>query len=408
MPEAHPVNLGIGDVGPVNGIAFDRRLQRLYMATTVKAETFFPDGGGIADIYVADNSTNDCTDRSVTTATRLVNLETDCGFDVGEYITDFEIPGGLDDGVDDPIFNTVGKIGIGDIDVGANGRVLYATNLFTRSLMVLPLGEAGEPLCGMAQEVALPEPPSVAGTGVLRPWAIGRRSGFADIYVGAVNDASISDDRSDLRAYVFRFDPTTNTFDATPVLDFPLDYNRQTNFARRLDSDWLPWVEDRDDAARRVQSTYCCGTNYFVVHPQPILSDIEFDRGDMILGFIDRFGNQLSQIPPSSPKKFSAGNDFIIPCGDLLRAGLNANNTWTIENAGVTNGAITGALVSGGAAVDRPAPDDQEGPGGDEFYWQDDYVLTAEHFETTLGGTGHIPGQPLAVNAFDPVRGGPG
>ncbi|WP_157500975.1 SdrD B-like domain-containing protein [Lewinella sp. 4G2] len=401
-PRPHPVNLGVGEVGPINGIAFDRRRQLLYMSTTVKAETSFPAGGSIADIYVADNSTNDDTEASVNSATSLVNLDTDCGINVGTYRTDFGTPA-LNDGVDDQIFEDVGKVGIGDIDLSGDGSVLYATNLFNRTLIVLPLDE-GTAVCGSSLEVAIPEPPSCAGKGVVRPWAIGRRSGFPDIYVGAVCDASISNDIDDLWAFVFRFDPATNTFDPTPVLDFPLDYPRQTNFARRLEAEWLPWVDTRDAAAARAQNIRCCGNTYFVVHPQPILSDIEFDRGDMVVGLMDRFANQLSQIPSTSPKKFSAGNDFILPCGDVLRAGFNANDTWTIEDDGMTNGVITGMLPASPINKNFTSPDILAGPGGDEFYWQDDYRLTADHYETALGAFAQVPGQLLAVNAWDPVR----
>ena len=404
QPPEHPINIGVGQVGPINGLAYDRQRQRLYMSTTVKAETEFPAGGGIADIYVADNSPNDGTDGTVTTATRLVNFETDCGFSVGTYGTDFGTPA-INDGVDDQVFETVGKIGIGEIDLSATGDVLYATNLFSRSLIVLPLDDGGAAQCAEALQVPIPVPASCVGKGIVRPWAIGRRSGFPEMYVGAVCDASISDDRADLRAFVFRFDPATNTFDETPVLDFALDYPRQTNFARRLRAEWLPWIEDRNDAAADVQSTYCCGNTYFVVYPQPILSDIAFDRGDMVLGFMDRFANQVSQIPETSPKNYSSGLDFILPNGDLLRAGLNANNTWSIEDGGFTNGVITGQLPEQAINKGFSGRDATAGPGGDEFYWQDDYRRTADHYETSLGAVALVPGQFVAVNTWDPVRG---
>ena len=408
-PPEHPISVGIGEVGPVNGLAYDRKRQRLYASTTVKAETMFPAGGSIADVYVIDNSTNDRSDQSVTMADRLVNFDTDCGISVGTYRTDFNTPGALNDGVDDQIFEDVGKVGIGDIDLGIGGRELYATNLFSRSLIVLPLDDDGEPLCGQSLEVPVPVPADCAGTGVVRPWAIGRQSGEADIYVGAVCDASISQDPADLMVYVFRFRVATNTFDAAPVLAAPLDYPRQTNFASDLNSDWLPWVDDINDAANTVDIRYCCGNTYFVSHPQPILADIEFDRGDIILGFIDRFANQLSQIPATSPKAFSPGDDFILPAGDMLRAGLNADlTTFTLENNAMTNGAVAGPLTTQGATIDYPGTaNDLAGPGGGEFYYQDDYYPNSGHFETTVGGLALVPGQALAVNAFDPVRGVP-
>ena len=409
-PENHPINIGVGQVGPVNGLAFDRPNQRLYMSATIKSETQFPAGGDFADIYVSDNSPNTGGDDQVTTATRLVNLENDCGFELGTYATDVGTPA-INDGVDDAVFVRVAKNGIGDIDLDAEGNTLYATNLFNRTLIVLPINEDGSANCGTAREVAIPVPASVAGTGVLRPWAIGRRTGFPEIYVGAVNDASISRSRANLEAFVFRYNPATGAFDPNPVLRFPLNYQRQTNFLNTLRSNWLPWVNQIEDAQARIQFTYCCGPNWFVVHPQPILADIGFDRGDMIIGMMDRFPNQLYQIPPNTQKNFTPGQDFIIPNGDILRAGLNADlSSWTIENGGVTNSVTTGRLESGGSSLrpgmsPYPAPNDQAGPGGREFFWQDDYIFQfSNHFETSLGMLSQVPGKPLALNVWDPAR----
>jgi uncharacterized repeat protein (TIGR01451 family) len=133
------------------------------------------------------------------------------------------------------------------------------------------------------------------------------------------------------------------------------------------------------------------------VYPQPILADIEFDNGNMILGLRDRFGDQSGNDALST---ISGDNRLYISitAGDVLRACGDPQNLWTLE---------TGASCGGGAPTggDQP-PYNIQGPGGGEYYFEDsnDPSENDRHDEIGMGGIYQLPGSPdLAMVAFDPI-----
>ena len=115
-------------------------------------------------------------------------------------------------------FDGVGKISLGDVEVSADGSVLYAVNLEDKELVTVPLGGAtGTPTPG----IAIPAP-SGCPADDWRPFGLGINRGT--VYVGGVcsnqsafpNPAPV---RTPGSAYVWSFDPAARTFAAAPVLN---------------------------------------------------------------------------------------------------------------------------------------------------------------------------------------------
>jgi hypothetical protein len=121
--------------------------------------------------------------------------------------------------------------------------------------------------------------------------------------------------------------------------------------------------------------------------PQPILADIEFDvNEDIIMSFTDRLGHQTgtqNRGTNSADAKLYSG----VSGGDMLRAAL-VSGTYVIEN-----NASTGGVTTAGA-------NNNQGPGGGEFYFQE---LYGNHNETVQGGVSLLAGSgDVAVISMDP------
>jgi len=254
----------------------------------------------------------------------------------------------------------------------------------------------------------------------VRPFGLGVNDGL--VYIGVVcsgqssvdevnelpveglravtNTVTFAGNPNTLRGYVYEWDGGTGF---TQVLNFPLnydrgcaDFNNDTRCLNGLDARWRPWVDkypfyDNDNDPLR--------TGHQGPYPQPVISDIDFDNGDMILGLSDRWGHQTGPfIPtPGYPQNNPAGSEgqlrIAFSAGDILRACPSGSNTWSIEDPANPNCLPPGHQSSNvGGTLDV-----------DEYYFEDDYPTI--HAEVTLGGLVQIPGRPdVVTSAFDPVR----
>lgn len=215
-----------------------------------------------------------------------------------------------------------------------------------------------------------------------RPFAIGVEG--ESVFVGGVCDAATSQNPMYLRATVYQLDNNTGTFQQ--ALSTSLDYNRGVGYST-CDGQhgWFGWLPANSYPSN------CDYSGNIAVYPQPILSDIEFaaDRS-MLLGFRDRFGDQVGQdnytLSGTTTMTGSAS-------GDVLRASWSGGSYHLENNATVAN------LTSGGT-------NNLQGPGGGEFYYQDNYK--DGHAETSLGGLASHKGfnQLLysRINPEDTVR----
>ncbi len=372
----------IESIASVWGIAYNKFNQNLYSAAFLRRHVGLT-AAGLGGIFKTDVTNN--------TTTLLVDVE-NIGVNLGS------IGDNVSRGVNVPktqvsqdqeAYSKVGKVGMGDLDISEDGQTLYFVNLFEKKLHRLNIANPTA-----APAVSIPDPQCAGGT--FRPWGLKIHKGFA--YVGGICDASTST-KSDLRAYVYKYDLVSNTFNSTPVFDFPLTYPKGFSWdaAPNL-TGWYPWTDDQATTFVTPNSvqTSCCQFFYgdILVYPQPILSDIEIDvDGSIILGFADRFSFQTGSknlAPDGNSGSQGQGFSSLVG-GDILRA-FASGNTYILEN-NAKAGPATGSSVG-----------NNQGPGFGEFY-NDNFINNGSvaHAENANGGLALKSGSGEVVySAMDP------
>ncbi len=404
---------GANTTGAVWGVAFQRKTNKLFSSAFAKRHVAFGSLGSNG-LYVTNNAK---TTNVSTATTAFVNLSSiNSAFNAGTVTRNFS-PGGNDPtqaNYDEQMFDKVGKVGMGDLDISDDGQYLYTINLNDRKLWRIDVANGAAPTTAAQIEAyaALPNP---CNNSTFRPFAVKHYRG--DIYIGGICDgvSGSTVDRNELKATVYKVSasatPSTAVF--TQVLDFPLTFNRNANLnggetnggasavytdpngniAGLSNTSWHPWA--RNFAEVQVINTYS------PMYPQPILMDIEFDiDGAMVLGFGDRTGHQGGN-QNYSTNTADGATFYTTGAGDILRAYSN-NGSFIIET-NATEGTTTTAGANNG-----------DGPNGGEFYYQDRFdqgaggvlgVLSnpSNHDETSLGGLALFPGKGEILNTvFDP------
>ncbi|ELS01824.1 hypothetical protein Xen7305DRAFT_00015300 [Xenococcus sp. PCC 7305] len=430
----------VQEVGTVNGLAYHRESETLFAGSFYKRHSallgtidFTNDNNANADtndatgaaytsiIYTVDNS-NANTTGNVSIFARLDDVVDPRGAidsDAIGYSWESDQGTGQDTAGGNAVFDAVGKYGLGDLELSADGTTLWAVNLNDRKLYKVPVGDSADPLT--------PATPASADIdsydlitdiinngddlGVnpeenIRPFALSIREGL--VYFGMVNTAQYDADgnegtpngvggvddttsASDLRAFVYTFDPENPTAAPVQVLDIPLDYERDLASssaqlgAEEPSANWHPWVASfpTDTIAGTGEEAYT----------QPILSDIDFDiNGNMLLGFRDRWGDQIGRQvnrPDGTGGSGFTGNSG----GDLLVAILDPDtDTWTIETH-VTTDNINGNNDPDGELF------------GNEFFENGGANDSNElHSESAQGGLTVVPGfTEVVTTAEDPI-----
>jgi len=375
-------------IGSTWGLAHQRSSNSIFLGAYMKRHTpFGPGGTGMIYRYDLDDGTLE----------QFVDLN---ALFPGSTGVDPH-PDGTNYDRDPNSWDFVGKMSLGDIDISGDELTLWVINLNDRLLYEIPLHSVTQPTPpATASEVHRWPEDTTSGTNLtdlsglddcpdpdtdIRPFGLKEHEG--KVYVGLVCGAESTQDRNDLRAYVYRFDPDTHTF--TQVLNFPLNYSRGTAL-RYSNGDyrganWQYWRSNGNLTPTNGQKN--------VVWPQPMLSDIEFYHGDMIVGLRDRLGDQTGykQYLPNGSTEVSG-----VTAGDILRASPDGAGGWVIEDnaQGSTFGPSAGANTG-------------QGPGGGEFYYRDRfkdaYVL---HDETSMGALIQVASRDdIAVTSMDPVDG---
>lgn len=356
------------DVGTTFGLEYHRATKRIFAASFMKKHAKFGPAGTGA-IYQID--------RNNGVVSEFVNLNTIFG--AGTAGSDPHNP--LDYNTDNgqATWNAVGKIAFGGIALSEDQNELYAMNLANRRLYRIPTTVT--PTISNIESFAFPT--TMANCTVaseVRPFAVTWHEGY--LYIGAVcsRETSGGPISTNLRAYVYRFDPVSETFDATPAINLQLNYTRQETDPG-LAAAWRNW-----------RTNYVTISGSHFIYPQPMLTDIDFDRGNMILSLRDRNGDQSGYNSASNPNNSSQLFKGIT-AGDIVRACGNPTSGWTVESNGRCGG--QGNAPQGS----------NEGPGGAEYYYQDNYHPNGNpHDEVGLGGAAQIPGHTVMVaTIFDPV-----
>ncbi|SEB12317.1 conserved repeat domain-containing protein [Thiothrix caldifontis] len=381
LSELDKTNIATSSViGSLWGVAYSRSQKQLYAAAVLKRH--IPLGsGGLDAIYTVDPNTG------VPNATPWLQLTDDLGIAVSTVSANPQYQDNSERGVDAPpqndasAFTDVMKVGIGDIELSADEKTLYAMNVYDKKVYAIDV--ASKTLKG---SYALPD--ASCSNGQSRPWALGEHQG--KIYAGVTcdgsasgNPANLADDSgaANLKASVYRLDGAA----FTQVLTFPLDYPREPPFQYddkcKVITKWKPWADTLSDT--------CTDGN--ISYPSPVLSDIEFeDNGNMILGFTDRTGFQVGHknYGPTGTTLYS-----LYVAGDILKACKTASG-WGIE------GTVAGCSSAGGLAINQADPDGYPMSWGDildkagEFYEGDFF-----HGDGNTDGTGlsYFPGHPEII-----------
>ena len=361
----------------------------------MKRHTGFRNNGETGHIYrLADVSA--AGNPTITVYVDLDNL----GFDTGTDPHPADAAPTSDWDIDANSWDPVGKISLGDLDISDDDSTLWTINLFDKKLYRIPV-QSTSPTAGQISSYDTPSP-STCATIDERPFAVAFYDGL--VYVGitctaeSTFDAGFSggefqtsdlplgnSDPSELEAYVYSFDPGTTTW--TQELNFALDYPRACavlNGGTCDPAEWQPWV----DVFTIVDTSFTNATANEKYYPQPLLADIEFDNGNMILGIRDRFADQMGyqqRSTDSSDTSLYSGDGV----GDILRACGDPASGWTLESNARCGGLGTGPQNSG------------EGPGDGEYFYQDDYP---NHDEISVAGLVQVPGLLDVVNTgMDPI-----
>ncbi len=383
-----------GEIGSTWGLAYQKDQKRLFASTLLKRHVGLT-SNGIGIIWKIDM--NDPTNAGTP------SIFYDFGSLAGTIGSNAsrDIPADkTKNSVDAEAFTKAGKVGFGDIEISDDNKTLYIVNLNDRKVYSLDATTSTA-----SSATALPDYPDPGCVnGVTRPWALKYWRG--KLYLGVICDASSGGTRSNLSAFVYAFNPTTNTWNTTPIIAFPLDYNKGSVISVSTAPYWNPWTDNFNDFEFKGGDYY----NAFL-HPQPLLSDIEFDEeGSMHLAFVDRSGYQTGHrnaLPTATPlnKELAINNGNGISSGDILRTYLNpATGLYELEEdgkAGIYTSSGSGTGISGYGGVNSLQGPSKNNPG--EFYW-DDQVANGWHSEISVGGLVYVPGQKeIVLSVFDPI-----
>ncbi len=441
----HTVEAQTADVGSVLGLAYSGKDERLFASAWVKRHVDLgPEGAGA--IYTIDRNTN--TPQLYFDINSLPGAPAGAVTNRPDAVPTSGWPSAISPAkhlfFDVDAYLKVGTTGIGDIDLSPDDKTLFAVNMNDKQLYIMPADSATIPVAASdVTTVAIPN--TCANAADARPMALGYNNG--KMYVGSVCSAESIVDALPLTnptvtnditftysaefdalfgntfyAEVFEYDIATSTFNPAPVVTVDLTYQRGCIFRLGMSAtpstpascadvnattNWRPWQSDWTQVFNDTYSsgnTANDGAGNPVEYPQPILSDIEFDGEDMILGLRDLNGDRTGHAagapstaipaPGFAPTQTFRGAGL----GDTLRA-CSTGAGFSLEN----NGAC-GVATTVGA-------DNNEGPGGGEYYWNDQTPggpnntasnsfpvdFDAGHEESGLGMLMQVAGQPQVV-----------
>lgn len=424
VPDTNTLSITHSQIGSTWGLSYDAARDRIFAAAFTKRFSGFGPGGPGA-IYAINGVTSSTSVSVLADLNALFPSDLPAGANYrGTSPNDqFFIDG---DGLAGNVgWNSVGKTGLGGMDISDDGSRIFVMALADRRLYSIPT--SGPITSSTVQRFNLPVPGTVTGIssgnplGDLRPFAVEFYRG--KVYVGATNTAESTQNRNDLKAYVFCFNPSTGQFEnlagtaTTTEAVHTIDLNYQRGIAHPGDNgidengagddvsaNWLPWANTYSNLTS-IPANATDQQGFRGIYPQAWLTSLSFeDNGNLTLAFRDRAGDQFGRFTrsnPANPNELTFG----IIAGDMLKAFGKPTTGWTTENNG-----------NGGSGAGNT-----QGPGGGEFYWQDNLpqgttptnginipqprVDPSDHDEVAMGSALNLAGFPDTVyTAFDPER----
>ncbi len=372
-------------IGTTWGLAYARSTKLLYAAAFMKRHSGYgPAGtGAIYQISPANNSASTYADLNAIFGANTAGAD-------AHDATDFDRDNG------NTAWDAVGKTSLGGMAVSDDDKKLYVMNLADRQLYELPLDNTPSTATVRRKPVPL-NPPGCSATSDVRPFAVAVNGGkiFVGMVCSAQSTVSLAQPNGDptkLLAYVYSVDPATLDFSTSPVFQASLNYPRrcadsaQLGSANCFSAAWRVWAP--------VYANIGNGDGVGIanlargIYPQPWLTDLAFEGGNLILGLRDRAGDQFGNATLDNPAE-PVVRYYGVSAGDTLKACGNGTS-WTLETNGRCGGTGSSPQNSG------------EGPDGGEFYHRDEAVPFTD--EIFMGGLAHIPGHPdVVINSFDPI-----
>jgi hypothetical protein len=294
-------------------------------------------------------------------------------------------------------WDMVGKVGAGDTELSSDGNTLYVTNLSARRVEVFNVdyGSASATTGFTPGALTLTHSGTIGPfnpgcvSGVARPFGLTYRNG--QVYIGVVCTAEAGGTADNLTAHVYA--------GATLVFSMNLRFAATQNHrgcvgqdggggggcGGQFFGDWNPWSNTFGTPAQAGNNG---GSGFQVTRAEPILSDIEFDNnGDMMLGFRDRFADQVGYASLSNPGSTTLYASW--SGGDLIRV-CDVGGTFVLEGDASGN-------------CPQNAPGNNDGPNGGEFYPGDNSINF--HGEAMQGALVQVPGRTEVASSFlDPTN----
>lgn len=380
-PTPTPVAIA-SEVGSIWGSAYQKESKKMILSAMLKRHSGLH-SLGLGGLFIGDFSSGSGS------VSPYINIE-NFGINFGSsLIASRTLPASATATSSDSLaFVYMGKVGIGSIDLSDNGQVLWGVNLYAKTIFSFNIGNPMKAAASVTNadftSHNIPNPGCT--NGLSRPWAIEFYEG--KVYVGVICSGETSGNQSNLFAYVYRFDPATNTWDAAPVVSFALNYPKGKVHTSYAPDKWETWANTFNDLTD--QGTEGSPVATRKIRPQPILTDIQFDkRGNMILGFTDRTGHQTGRNQIATTGGATLYNGYV--GGDILYLKSNGSGGFTLES----NGSFTSGPTGSGVG-------NSQGPGGGEFFGGEFYLTT--HQETMKGGMFYHPQRDeIVVNQMDPL-----
>ncbi len=221
------LSVPVSAIGTTWGLAYNSVAQQLYAsAYTKRFAAYGPGAGNMPNgdpgaIYMINPTTGAVSlFASIPNMTNFRNLTgpgdtpyTDNSF--------YETDNGSDPSNPNLGWQSVGTTSLGGMDINAAGTQLYVMDLQHRTLDILGVNPDGT-WNGTLTAVAVPIPADASAAANMRPFAVHYYDGL--VYIGEVDSAQSTQNASQLRGYVFTFNPATGAFNPNPVLEFSLDY----------------------------------------------------------------------------------------------------------------------------------------------------------------------------------------
>ena len=419
--EANNTRIGSSDdLGSVFGIGVDRSRNTFY-GTYVRRHMEYGDAGAVNAIY----RINTANPNTVTTFVTLPGT-------LPTHDSSLPVAGAIPYSGDTGVFDDVGRVGLGDVDVTPDGTTLLTVDMneVAPKLYFVPIIGSGDAVMpGTVTSVAIPRPNDVGSAtcpGMWHPMGLGLRGGRVLVggVCGAENTVTPSTPRgvdpTQSTAFVLEYvGALDGTGSFSTIWGDSLGYERGCTYREGTRivcdystskagdpyaADWAAWNEFPNlDAPDRYTNP---SAGFGGSNPQAMLANIEIaDNGDLVLGFRDRFQDQvkaggyaytLAYDPnyPAYPDPVFAYPRTIgtFAGGDIIRV-CNTGASLLTESNGTCSG------LAGSGTVDQSGTREYYFDAYPHFKDSDGVPL---HPDTLTGSTASMPGHPgVWSTAFD-------